>query len=120
MSRLLCIVSRPPYESSHSLELLETAMVGAVFDFDVSILFRGEGVWGLVKDQDASLLERRTFAKVLTAMPAYDVDKIFVCAQALSDSGLQVEQLAVPVQVLHIDAQADLIAAQDAVMGAQA
>ena len=119
MTKVLCIISRTPYENSHSLELLETAMVGAVFDFQMSLLFRGEGVWGLVKDQNAAALGRRTFSKVLGALPTYDVDRIYVCEDSLQRAGLDVSQFAVNTEIINSAAQAALIGAQDAVMGAQ-
>ena len=53
MKKMLCVVSRPPYSGSHDLELIEAAMVGAVFDLKVSVLFRGEGVWALLEGQNA-------------------------------------------------------------------
>lgn len=119
MKQVLCIISRAPYADTHSLELLETAMVGAVFDFKVSLLFRGEGVWGLLKEQNGSPLGRRTFSKVLSALPTYEVEHIYACEQALQKAGLKDAQLAVPVEAIDAAAQAQLISIQDVVMGAQ-
>lgn len=120
MKKLLCIISHPPYQDSHSLELIESAMVGAVFDFQVSLLFRDEGVWGLLDGQDAGALQQRTFAKVLSALPTYEVDAVYVCASAMDEHKLGVEQFALPVRPVSFAEQAQLIAGQDAVLGAQA
>jgi tRNA 2-thiouridine synthesizing protein C len=117
---MLCIVSQPPYRSSHTLELIETAMVGAVFDFEVSVLFRDEGVWGLLQGQDATILSERTFSKVLGALPTYEINNIYACAQSMSSRGLSLDDLEMPVNSLDFDAQADLIAIQEIVIGAQA
>jgi tRNA 2-thiouridine synthesizing protein C len=119
MKRVLCIVSNPPYANTHSLELIETAMVGAVFDFKVSILFRDEGVWSLLKNQDASPLQQRTLANVLTALPTYDVENIYVCANSAEFRNLAQGDFAVATKPLSMIEQANLIAAQDAVIGAQ-
>ena len=51
MKQVMCVISKTPYESAHSLGLLEAAMVGAVFDFQVSLLFRADGIWSLVHGQ---------------------------------------------------------------------
>ena len=93
--------------------------MGAVFDFQVSLLFRGEGVWGLVKDQDAAPLGRRTFGKVVSALPTYDVEQIFVCQDALNETGLKPAELSIPIRTIDAAAQAELIGNQDLVMGAQ-
>ena len=119
MKRVLCIVSNPPYANSHSLELIETAMVSAVFDFKVSVLFRDEGVWSLLKIQNATPLGQRTLANILTALPTYDVEDIYVCANSADIRNLSPGDFAVDTKPLSMTEQADLIAAQDAVIGAQ-
>ncbi len=117
MKKVLVVVNQPPYQSSHALELIEAAMVGAVFDFEVSILFRGEGVWNLLGDQNASPLGRRTVSKLLAALPTYDVSSLFVCTEALNQAALKTDQLVVPAALLSPQEQAGLIARQDAVIG---
>lgn len=119
MKNMVCVVSHAPYASSHSLEAIEAAMVGAVFDFNVSILFRGEGVWCLLNDQDANLLRQRSIAKVATALPTYDIDKVYVCSQAMEDTGLGEADLCVPVTQLSPEEQGRLINDQDIAIGAQ-
>ena len=119
MKSLLCIVSKPPYAGTHTLEVLETAMVGAVFDFKVSLLFRDAGVWNLLPGQDASDIGLRTLSNVLQALPTYEVDRLYVCAQSLQALNIDSAELPVEHAVLSPEEQAALIAEQDAVVGAQ-
>ncbi|XOV81791.1 MAG: DsrE family protein [bacterium] len=116
MKKLMCMIHQPPYAASHVLELLESAMVAAVFDLEVSVLFRGEGLWVLLKGQNADPLGQRTLSKVLGALPDYEVDSIFVCADALQEKGLQPDELVLPASVLSSAEQAALLAEQDLVM----
>ena len=118
MKKLMCVIDQPPYANSHVLELLETAMVAAVFDMQVSLLFCGEGLWCLLKTQNADPLGQRTLSKVLTALPDYDVSTIYVCSDALQDKQLSADIMALPVTLLDKSAQADLMSEQDVVMGA--
>lgn len=120
MNKILCIISRPPYQGSHDLELIEAAMVGAVFDMQVSILFRDEGVWALLDGQDAGPLEQRTFSKVLSALPAYEVDKLYVCSESLNQRGVSPDQFCIAATPLSVAEQQTLIAEHEAVLGAQA
>ena len=120
MNNILCVVSRPPYQGSHDLELLEAAMVGAVFDMQVSLLFRDEGVWALLDGQDASPLQQRTFSKVLSALPTYEVESLYVCAESLRERGLASAALCMQVTPLSLAEQQQLMAEQHAVLGAQA
>jgi len=118
VKKLMCVINQPPYANSHVLELLETAMVAAVFDMQVSLLFRDEGLWSLLKPQNADPLGQRTLSKVLLAMPDYDVNSIYVCADTLRDKQLKTDELVLPVTLLNKPAQADLMSEQDVVMGA--
>ncbi len=119
MKKLLCMVSHPPYRDSRVAELLDAAMVGAVFDCDVSMLFRGDGVRALQQHQDATAIGQRTVGKILQALETYDINKVYVCAQALKEAGLTKTALAIDAEPIDLDEQAQLIAAQDAVIGAQ-
>jgi len=117
---ILGIISRPPYQDSHDLELIEVAMVAAVFDMNVSLLFRDAGIWALLDNQDASPLEQRTLSKVLTALPAYEVENIYVCADSMDKYALSGQQFCLPIIALSLIEQQQLIAQQHAVLGAQA
>ena len=118
MNKLLCIVNQPPYRNTHVLEQIETVLVAAVFDFDVSLLFMGEGIWGLKQDQDAEVLQQRTLSKVLSALPTYEVTQIYVSLEDMAALGLTEADLCLPVQLLNHTQQSALIAAQQAVVGA--
>ncbi len=113
------MISHAPYRDAHALELLDVALVGAVFDCEVSVLFRDEGVWALLKNQDATSLGQRTVSKVLEALETYDVNAVYVCAASLASRGLDHDDLALSVKTIDHAAQALLIAEQEAVLGAQ-
>ena len=119
MNKILCIISRPPYQGSHDLELIEAAMVGAVFEMQVSILFRGEGVWALQDGQDAGALQQRTLSKVLSALPTYEVERLYVCAESLQSRNMDSADFCIPAAALTLEQQQALIAEQHAVLGAQ-
>ncbi len=117
MKKLMCVINQPPYANSHVLELLETAMVAAVFDMQVSLLFCDEGLWSLLKTQNADPLGQRTLSKVLLALPDYDVSSIYVCADAMQDRQLNADSLVLNATPLDKSAQAELMSGQDVVMG---
>lgn len=114
--RLLFLLRQPPYGTSHALEALETVLVAGVFDQAVSVLFSGDGVWQLLKHQDGAAVDRRTVAKIASALPQYDVTQLYACAEALAARGLDASDLALPVTVLTAEEQQTLLASQDAVV----
>ena len=118
MKKIACIVSKPPYAGAHSLELLEAAMVGAVFDFQVNLLFRAEGIWSLVSGQNGQPIGKRTLSNVLLAMPTYEVEHIYACAEAVRNARLDLSHCELDVVLVEPNEQAHLLASQDAVIGA--
>ena len=115
---MLFIISQPPYANSHNAELLEAAMVGAVFDGEVSILFRDDGVWCLMPNQHGELIGQKTFSKMLSALPTYEVDQLFACASSVEGRDLSITT-SPEIGLLTTEQQAILIATQDVVIGAQ-
>jgi len=114
--RLLFLLRQPPYATSHALEALESVLVAGVFDQRVSVLFRDDGVWQLLTDQDGSALHARTIGKVVQALPEYDVNALYVCADSLTARRLELADLVLPVTPLDGAGQRALLAAQDAVV----
>ncbi len=136
MKSLLCILSQSPYAGSHATELLDAAMVAAVFDFRVSVLLRGDAVWILQPGQDAGPLGVKTPGRVITALPSYDVSDIYVCMESAASRGIipsnttsnttsgitrsETSDTTVPVTALDLLSQAELIRSHDIVMSGAA
>ena len=114
--RLLFLLRQAPYAGSNALEALEAALVAGVFDQNVSVLFKDDGVWQLAKDQDGSRLGTRTVSKVASALPEYEITDLYVCAESLSRRSLHLPDLALIVTAVTVEEQRALIEAQDAVL----
>lgn len=114
--RILFLMRQPPYSTSHALEALESILVAGVFEQHVSVLFKDEGVWQLIDNQDGAELGTRTVSNVVQALPEYDVSDLFVCETSLSQRGLDLDDLVLPVAPLSLAAQSDLLTEQDAVV----
>lgn len=118
--KLLFVISTPPYASSRPLEALEAVLVAGVFEQQVSVLLRDDAVWGLLPGQDGRLVGQRTFGKVINSLAAYDINRVFACADAVAQRQLVTNNFVLPVEVLNLAGQQELIAASDAVLGAGA
>ena len=109
--RILFVIAHPPRRGALAHETLDEILVGAAFDQRISVIFLGDGVYQLI-DGAASDGIARSFR----ALPAYDVDAIFVDEAALDRRGLAIESLALPVRPLKREAIQALVAAQDVVV----
>ncbi len=114
--KFIYINRRAPHGTVYALESLETVLIGAAFDQDVSMLFIDDGVYQLKKDQNTESIEFKNFSKAFRALEMYDVEKLFVEAESLQERGLTADDLLVDVEIVNRGAVKDLIDQQDVVL----
>ncbi len=112
----LIINRRAPYASNQAREGLDAALTAAVFEQSVSMLFLSDGVYQLLKEQQPAAIGQKTLSANLQVLPMYDIDKLYVCAQAMAERNLSTDQLVVPVELLDKHAINALIKQQDRVL----
>jgi tRNA 2-thiouridine synthesizing protein C len=113
---LLLLMRHAPYTGTRATEALEAALVGAVFDMPTSLLFRDEGVWQLLPDQQADALGVRTHSNLINALPQYDITNLYVCTDSLAARQLDHSQLCRGVELVSPKQQQALIAAHSVVL----
>ena len=116
MKSLLIISQGTPYGRSSAVEALDTAMAAAALDVPVTLLFDGDGVFQLLPAQAGKELGVRNLSQVLEALPAFEVERCFVAAQALVQRSLKPESLALPGPLLDGEAVASLLRSVDVVL----
>ena len=114
--KILFLLRTPPYGGPGAYESIEALLVAAVFDQEVSVLFADDGVFQLVRDQDASAVGARSVGRALKALPTYDVNQVFFSARSAHERGLSSEDFEIDARPLDADDVAHLIASQDAVI----
>ena len=110
--RILFLVAHAPQRGALAFELLDALLVGAAFDQRVSVLFIGDGVYQLF---DAGHADRHV-ARGYRALPAYDVNDVYVDKGALRERGLGIDALVLPARLLTRHGVRELIATQDVVV----
>jgi len=100
VKKFLYVNRRLPHGTVYALESLETVLIGAAFDQDVSMLFIDDGVYQLKKEQNPEGIEFKNFSKTYRALEMYDVEKLFVEKESLEERGLAVDDLLVDVEVI--------------------
>lgn len=93
---LLVILRHAPHGSSWLREGLDAALVAAAFGQAVTLLFQGNGALALVKGQQAGPLGQKGSAATLDMLTMYDIDSLYVDAEALAQFGLPREALQLP------------------------
>ncbi len=114
--KIIYVNRRAPHGTVYALESLETVLIGAAFDQDVTMLFLDDGVFQLKKDQAPEALEFKNFSKTYRALEMYDVEKLFVEQESLAERGLAQDDLVVDVELVARKDVGALINDQDVVL----
>jgi len=81
-------------------EFLDMALMAAAFDQKVVLLFEGEGVNALVKNQCPDSMELKNIVPVLNALPIYDINDVLVEEESMDVWGLVEEEFEISVNAL--------------------
>ncbi len=130
VKKFMYINRRAPHGSNYAQEGLEVALIGAAFAQQVVIAFIDDGVFQLKTNQDPKAIGVKNFTAAFGALADYEIQKIFVEQESLSQRGLTAADLMPLVyedpddegaekQMIHIVDQralADIIAQQDVLL----
>ena len=95
---------KAPYGTIYALEMLETVLISAAFDQDVSLVFMDDGVYQLKKGCDTKSINMKNFSSTYKALGDYDIQKLFVEREALEARGLSEDDL---IEVVYEDEDDD-------------
>ncbi len=116
VKKIMHVVRRAPHGTIYSYEGLETVLIMAAYDQDISMAFIDDGVYTLKKDQDTSDIGIKGYMKTFTALDDYDVEKLYVDRHSLEERGLTEEDLIVDVEVLDSAEIGRLMGEQDVII----
>ena len=116
VKRFMFVNRKAPYGTVYALESLETVLISAAFDQDVSVVFMDDGVYQLKKQQDTTGVAMKNFSPTYRALEGYDVEKLYVEKESLDARGLTADDLVVPVEVLTSKELSKIMAQQDVIL----
>jgi tRNA 2-thiouridine synthesizing protein C len=116
MKKFMFVNRKAPYGTIYALESLETVLITATFDQDVSLVFIDDGVYELVKGQNSKGIGIKNSSPTYRALEGYDVEKLYVERESMDARGLTAADLLVPVEVLGSAEMAALMAEQDVIL----
>jgi len=93
IKKFLYVNRKAPYGTIYAQESLEVVLIGAAFDQDVSLAFLDDGVFQLTKGQDTKEIGLKNFSATYRALGDYEVTKLYVEKESLSERGLTLDDL---------------------------
>lgn len=112
--KLLFISRHAPYGSALAKEALDAVLATSAYDQELSLLFMDDGIFQLLREQDANEIGQKSFAAMLPALSLYDVNTIYVHKESLDARQIDTEELVFAnIHILNSHAISELMATQD-------
>ncbi len=100
-TKILVSLTQPPYGNSRAKDAIDAVLAASAYEQDLRLLFMGDGVFQLLKQQNGQVIEQKNLAALLSAFPLYDINQIFAQSSALVERGLTENDLALPVTTMN-------------------
>ena len=114
---VLIVLRRSPYGSSLAKVSLDVALATAAFEQPVDLLFLGDGVLQLQADQDSQSLGIKNRGRQLASLPLYDINCVYVDAEASARYNLDLEKAPLETRTLGPEEIHPLMARYDHLLG---
>ena len=100
VKKIMHVLRHAPHGTIYTYEGLEMILIMAAYEQDLSVVFIGDGIYALKKNQETSGIGIKGFSRTFMALDGYDVEKLYVDQYSLEERGLTVEDLVVDVEVM--------------------
>lgn len=108
MKQILFVLSHGPGSTIAAQESFDALLAGSAFA-EASALFIGNGVLQLItSDSQLEMPPRKNFNVAFSAMPDFDIHRIYCCAASFHEKGLIHQDLCIRPKLLQPDAVAEL------------
>lgn len=114
---VLMVIRHSPYGSSLAGAALDAALASAAFEQPVDLLFLGDGVLQLQTNQDSQAQGVRNKGKVLASLPLYDIERVYVDAEAAGRYNLDISAAPLDAEALEPAGMRQLMVAYDHLLG---
>jgi tRNA 2-thiouridine synthesizing protein C len=112
--KILFISRSAPYGEIKAKEALDATLAASVYEQELSLMFMDDGVFQLLKGQQGELIAQKNFNKMLSALPIYGVDNIFVHDESLAQRSLTKTDLILDsIKIISSREVGELFAQQD-------
>ena len=111
--KFMFVNRKAPYGTIYALEILESVLISAAFEQDISVAFLDDGVFQIKKGHDTKDLGMKNFSPTYRALAGYDIEKLYVEKESMEARGLGPDDFVVKVQVVPAAELSKLMAEQD-------
>lgn len=115
--KILFISRHAPYGSSIAREALDAVLAAAVYEQELSLLFMDDGVFQLLKNQEASAIAQKSLSASLPVLPMYGVERIYVHCESLAIRAISATELVLDeIELLNNQEISQLLQEQEQIL----
>ena len=112
--KILFISRHAPYGSSLAKDCIDALLAASAYNQILSLLFLDDGVFQLLKKQEAKEIQQKNFSSMLPALELYDIERIYVLKDDLTSRGITPEDFScINIKLLSHQEVQELIQQQD-------
>ncbi len=115
--KVLFVMRHGPYGTGLAREALEAALGTGSFGANPTVLFMDDGVWQLLANQEGAALQQKNHYAMLSALPLYGVEELFVERNSLDTRHLTAKDLPDNVTIIGTAQASRLLADSDVILG---
>lgn len=105
-----------PYGSDLSQEALDATLAMGLFGQEITLIFLGDGVFQLLKNQHGDDVHQKSLEKQISAFELYDIERIFVCAHSLEQRSIAPNSLCTNAVCLNPADIQKVLSSQDTLL----
>ncbi|WP_019935970.1 sulfurtransferase complex subunit TusC [Oceanimonas smirnovii] len=98
MNKVAFIFHTPPHGSAAGREGLDAVLATSALSEELAVFFIGDGVYQLKSAQAPAAIHGRDYAPTFGLLELYDIEHIYVCANALMKRNLALADLCIEAQ----------------------
>lgn len=100
MLKVAFVTRQVPHGTCYARETQDAILATSALTEDLSVFFIGDGVYQLLSGQNPQAIACRNFAPTFGMFELYDIENVYVCADSLSERGLNATDLIIDAQCL--------------------
>jgi tRNA 2-thiouridine synthesizing protein C len=104
-----------PYGQDKANLCLDMALASAVFEQNINYVFLEDGVYQLLKGQDATTIQSKTLGNALETLELYGIENIYVDQSSLEKRGFSETDILSGASIISKDSISTLIQQSDSV-----
>lgn len=116
VKNIAIINTKSSFNQADAREALDLALIYAAFDQQVTVIFKGDGVYQLLGDQQPKLIGSKDFLATMKAFDLYDIENVIVSHECINERGISEQDIHLAHQTIGLSAMGELFSTFDHIL----